>query len=61
MNIHTTDDKDNFKLPTSFWVKTLKGLHDGFEDPVDFIEDIETAAERDYSLESAALKAFGGE
>jgi hypothetical protein len=27
----------------------LQGLQDGYEDPLDFIEDIETAVERDYA------------
>ncbi|KAG0156754.1 hypothetical protein PDIDSM_3935 [Penicillium digitatum] len=37
--------------------RTFKGLQDGFEDPVDFIEDIVTAVERDYARETATLKA----
>lgn len=42
-------------MPTSFRVKAFQGLQDGFEDPVDFVEDIETAVERDYARETAAL------
>ncbi|QQK42212.1 hypothetical protein Pdw03_6113 [Penicillium digitatum] len=51
-----SEDEDRV-MPTSFRVKTFKGLQDGFEDPVDFIEDIETAVERDYARETATLKA----
>ncbi|KAJ5803957.1 uncharacterized protein N7518_000260 [Penicillium psychrosexuale] len=37
-------------MSTSFRDKAFQGLQDGFKDPIDFIEDIETA-ERDYARE----------
>lgn len=44
-------------MSTLFRVKTFQGLQDGFEDPIDFIEDIEIAVEREYACETLALNA----
>ncbi|KXG47266.1 uncharacterized protein PGRI_011360 [Penicillium griseofulvum] len=43
-------------MSSSFRIKTFHGLQDGFEDPADFIEDIETLVERDYFREESVLR-----
>ncbi|CAI7608120.1 unnamed protein product [Penicillium viridicatum] len=52
---HPSEEETDIEMPTSFRVKTFQGLQDGFEDPIDFIEDIETAVEREYACETLAL------
>jgi hypothetical protein len=43
-------------MSSSFRIKTFHGLQDGFEDPADFIEDIETLVERHYFREESVLR-----
>ncbi|KAJ6190283.1 hypothetical protein N7519_000304 [Penicillium mononematosum] len=46
-------------LPTSFRIKIFHGLQDGYEDPADFIEDIEASVERAPAREVSALSILG--
>ena len=52
---HQLQNRHIDDMPTSFKVKPLQGLQDGYEDPLDFIEDIETAVERDYARQDEEI------
>ncbi|KAJ5522092.1 hypothetical protein N7527_006207 [Penicillium freii] len=54
---HPLEEETDIEMSTFFRVKTFQGLQEGFEDPIDFIEDIETVVEREYACETLALNA----
>ncbi|KAJ5961850.1 hypothetical protein N7501_006791 [Penicillium viridicatum] len=54
---HPSEEGTDIEMSTLFRVKTFQDLQDGFEDPIAFIEDIETVVEREYACETLALNA----